>query len=86
MTTVTITTTDGEQKQITCTGVPLEDIDVAYVEQRTAYSVESITVSPCVEDRIEKLEKATGTGGGGKRGIAHRIDELEDRISDLENS
>ena len=34
--------------------------------------------------RIEKLEKANGVGRGGERGIAGRIDELEDRIEKLE--
>lgn len=34
--------------------------------------------------RIEQLEKASGIGRGGERGIAHRIDSLEDRIEQLE--
>ena len=36
------------------------------------------------ENRIRELEKASGVGRGGERGIAGRIDELEDRITSLE--
>ena len=36
--------------------------------------------------RIEAIEKASGTGGqAGERGIASRIDALEDRIKALED-
>ena len=40
--------------------------------------------NPQPEERIEALEKASGVGSKGEKGIANRIDELEQRISDLE--
>jgi len=37
------------------------------------------------EQRVLGLERAVGAGGGGgQRGIAHRIDDLEERIEALE--
>lgn len=36
-------------------------------------------------DRVRDLEAATGKGGPGERGIAQRIDDIEDRLEDLEN-
>lgn len=36
------------------------------------------------EERIKNLEKATGTGKKGEKGIANRIDGLEERIEKLE--
>lgn len=38
-----------------------------------------------IEKRVEELEKATGMDGEGKRGIASRLDDLEDRIATLES-
>ena len=38
-----------------------------------------------IEKRIEAMEKASGAGGqAGERGIAQRLDSLEDRIAELE--
>ena len=38
-----------------------------------------------IEKRIEAMEKATGAGGEvGERGLAQRLDALEDRIAELE--
>ena len=37
-----------------------------------------------IDDRVQNLEKASGVGRGGQRGIADRIDSLEDRITSLE--
>lgn len=40
---------------------------------------------PQVEDRLMELEKATGSGDSpARRGIAQRLDALEDRIKALE--
>lgn len=39
------------------------------------------------EERIEQLEKASGVDGkAGGRGIAQRLDDIEDRIDALENA
>lgn len=37
-----------------------------------------------VAERVEKLESAAGVGEPGKKGIATRLDDLEDRIAALE--
>lgn len=43
-------------------------------------------VTPPDTTRLVALESATGTGAGsGEKGIASRIDELEQRIADLES-
>ena len=40
--------------------------------------------NPTPEERIEALEKASGAGGqAGERGIAQRIDKLEDDIAEI---
>jgi len=42
------------------------------------------TVEKGVEERVKDLEAATGRNGEGERGIANRIDDLEDRVAALE--
>ena len=40
---------------------------------------------PQLEDRLMELEKATGVGQPGEKGIAQRMNVLEDRIKRLED-
>ena len=37
------------------------------------------------EGRMKELEKAVGKHGAGKRGVAHRLDNLEDEIGEIKN-
>ena len=38
-----------------------------------------------IEDRLDDIERSVGKGGGGQRGIAHRIDNLEDEIEAIKD-
>ena len=39
-----------------------------------------------IEERLRDVENGVGSDGQGQRGIAQRIDDLEDRVSELEDS
>ena len=83
---VKITTTDGESKTVSCPGVNAEDIDTEYINQRAAFDVKTVDdVKRGRNDKIERLEQASGVGGSGKKGIANRLDDLESRIEELES-
>ena len=44
------------------------------------------SVQKSVTKRLDDMEQGVGVEDGGKRGVAQRIDELEDRIEDLEDA
>ena len=52
-----------------------------YDPDAVEWSVEKTT-----QERMTELEQAVGRDGQGQRGIAERIDELEDRVAELEES
>lgn len=69
--------------------IPRSGIDVREYPDKTDAdaTVVSIGDEPETEPtamRIQQLERATGKDGQGQRGIAARIDEIEDRIDELE--
>lgn len=56
-----------------------------WIEEDGKIEPASEDVKPTLGDRIGNLEKASGTGEqAGERGIAQRLDKLEDRIAELE--
>lgn len=71
-------------------GVPLYKYENGEAKERTQEEIQADIDAlppspPTTVERVEQLEKASGTGGkAGERGIAHRLDSLEDRISELE--
>lgn len=58
---VTFTTTGGEQHTIACPGVDPDAIDGAFIEQRTAFSVQDYEVELNAEERVEQLEQRVDT-------------------------
>jgi len=72
-------------------GIPLYKYEDGEVKERTEEEVQEDIDAlppppPSIADRVKNLEKASGTNDGpGERGIAQRIDALEDRIAELED-
>ena len=71
-------------------GIPLYKYENGEVKVRGKEEIQEDTDAlppppPSTAERVKELEKASGTGGQtGERGISARLDELEDRIAELE--
>jgi hypothetical protein len=80
---IKINTNDGTEA-ITTTD---DDVDISSVLEAHGYDPNSVeyTVEKGLRSRLNDLEAATRVGGNGKEGIAHRIDDLEKRVTDLED-
>lgn len=63
------------------------DLDSKMVDVDTGELVDGPDYDPRSEEekRLDALEEATGVDGTGSRGIATRLDDLEDRIAALED-
>lgn len=67
-------------------GITVEDYPNGRDEAETVLEIGEEPESQPLRERIYALESATGAAGDSKRGIAHRIDDLDDRISALEDA
>ena len=79
MTRITITTDEGTDTVIVSGDVD----DHRQIVERHGYDPDEVewSVEKDASDRISDLEEASGVGAKGpKRGIAHRIDNLEDEV------
>ena len=71
-------------------GIPLYKYENGEVKTRSEEEIQSDIDAlpphpPTINERVTAMEKASGTGGQeGERGIAQRLDKLEDRIAELE--
>lgn len=78
---VTDTSADGDERVITTNGGAERALEAwGYDPEKVDYTVEKSS-----DERLKDLEKAVGRDGEGQRGVAQRIDELEDRIEALED-
>ena len=75
---------DGETHQISVSGAP-DDID--QIIERHGFDPDAdYEIELSEGERLKEVENAVGRDGPGKRGVAQRIDELEDRVAELEDN
>lgn len=71
-------------------GIPLYKYEDKEVKERSEEEIQADIDAlppppPSISERVAEIEKASGTGGReSERGISARLDELEDRIAELE--
>lgn len=71
-------------ERIPRSGIDVRDYPDATDGDATVVSIGDEPETEPTAKRIQQLERATGKDGQGQRGIAARIDDIEDRIDELE--
>lgn len=71
--------------RIVAGGIDAADYPDARDDATTVYATGTEPSERTVEERLHRIAQGVGADGEGKQGIAHRIDDLETRVENLES-